>query len=164
MRTMLFILAGLLAVGAMAPDAGRTGVLTIREIGEADGLGRDRDPVSGARTWSWRWGALAVDDTALSVDVHDGALILPIGPDTRGSSDGRRLRVEDGRYAVETPLLLEGRGWRVFATGGELLIDGGDLELSPAERRDPRADYLFFLGVLLATGVLLFNVRRRSRR
>ena len=138
--------------------------LAVTDLGADGTVGRDLDAQTGRRYWSWGWGGLVVDDPQLEVEEADGALHLDCGPSLRGMSDGRRLRIEDGSFGIDSPLLLCDDGFQLFVGSGRLTIDGTSIRVGQEASRDRRADLLIFLGLLLLTLVLLRNARRKTVR
>jgi hypothetical protein len=165
------LVALLLAGNAAAQDRaaerhpGAPGVIRV-EGADGDGaLSPVVDPETGARSWSWAWGALTVTSDSLAVTVDELGLSLPYDTDLGGVSRGRRLRFVAGTYPVDGPLLLSGRGFQLYVSRGELEIAEGRLVLADREpAAPPAAQYLLFTGILLITMFMMMKTRKRLKR
>jgi hypothetical protein len=145
---------------AVADGIGHEGRIEIEGLGED--LGRDRDETTGLRYWSWKKGCLIVSDPDLIVAQGEDIISFDYGESLRGISNARRVKLKGGQYDISTPLLLSDIGFQLFINAGTLDLEHGLLRITQEKPRNRRADYIFLLGVLLLTLVLLRNARRKS--
>ena len=141
------------------------GVLYVENLDEDGARVPVADEGTGARSWTWAWGALTVFADSVAVTAGEQGLSLSYGTDLVGVSRGRRLRFVDGTYPVDGPLLLGDRRFQLYVSRGQLEIAEGRLVLDDRKKPPkPAAQYLLFLGVLLVTMFMMMKTRARLKK
>ena len=137
---------------------------TTTEFHWQQGPGPDR------RSLVWSSGQLVIPDSLVVQDFGHSDLGVTVGADLQGSGAGGILAFGDGVYPISEPLLLTDGTVSLMASAGELEIRGAQLRyLAPAsvgeqkEAKDPRAGFIFLMGMLLLVGVLLRRARMISK-
>ncbi len=141
------------------------GVLYVEGLDEDSTRLPVTDEGTGARSWTWAWGALTVFADSMAVTAGAQGLNLSYDTDLVGVSRGRRLRFVYGKYPVDGPLLLGDRRFQLYVSRGQLEIAEGRLVLDDRKKPPkPAAQYLLFLGVLLVTMFMMMKTRARLKK
>jgi len=120
---------------------------------------------SGRRALVWPEGVVVVPDSIPWLEAGQQGLAIPLSAPLEGAGAGGSLPLAAGRYDLDTPLYLGSGEVTAYLTGGVLEVAADELRYRRARpARDPRADYLLLAGLVLATGVLLHQARRRRSR
>ena len=161
---LLVILFPLVSIGRAVPVTDREHTAAHRYLVVRRAIAPVVRLPDGTRLWTWPDGGLVVTDTNLTVVRGESLLSLPCSPDLRGTSRGRRLLSQNGRYPVDGTLLLSDRGITALVARGRLVITPDSLVIDAGKPPPPQAAQLLLLaGIALLTFALVLRSRSRLR-
>lgn len=153
------------ASGAWADEPAMRLVIAGARDAERGFVAREQQPLE-RRVLAWPEGVVSTPDTlAWLAEAEDGLAFALIADRISATGVAGALPLGEGRYTIDTPILLTDGRLAAFFAAGRLEVGGGVVRYRAPAPPLARGGTLYILaGVALATAVLLRALHRRPRR
>ena len=122
-------------------------------------------PGPGRRTLTWSAGTLNLPVDHQVDPFSEQDLGVPCGKELAGVGDGGPLLLRDGEYPLSEPLLLSDGVVFLHLAAGRIEVRGERIRYEPprpdSASADPRAGYIFLLGMVILIAVLMRRARKK---
>lgn len=151
--------------GAWADEADVRLVIDRARDAERGFVAREQE-LLGRRVLAWPAGVVSTPDSlAWLAEAEDGLAFALVADRISATGVAGALPLTEGRYAIDTPIMLTDGRLTAFFAAGRLEVSGGVVRYRAPSPPLARGGTLYILaGVALATAVLLRALHRRPRR